>query len=151
MKRDTIAIVQPYRTKENILNPLCLLPVSYTHLDVYKRQQQQLARAVIEANRNTVVVVQAGGVVDLACAEDASAILYAYLSGQAGGAALYDLIFGEVSPSGKLPETFPLRLEDTPCYDSFGLRDTFYTEKTAMGYRYYNAVKMCIRDSLSEE
>lgn len=107
--------------------------------------QQQLARAVIEANRNTVVVVQAGGVVDLACAEDASAILYAYLSGQAGGAALYDLIFGEVSPSGKLPETFPLRLEDTPCYDSFGLRDTFYTEKTAMGYRYYNAVNKNVR------
>lgn len=107
--------------------------------------QQQLARAVIEANRNTVVVVQAGGVVDLACAEGASAVLYAYLSGQSGGAALYDLIFGEVSPSGKLPETFPLRLEDTPCYDSFGLRDTFYTEKTAMGYRFYNAVNKNVR------
>lgn len=107
--------------------------------------QQALARSVLEANRNSVVVVQAGGVVDLACAEGAGAILYTYLSGQAGCEALYDLLFGAMSPCGKLAESVPLRLEDTPCFAEFGRRDTRYTERTAVGYRYYDAQQKPVR------
>lgn len=107
--------------------------------------QQALARAVPAVNRNTVVVVQAGGVVDLACAADAGAILYTCLSGQAGCEALYDLLFGAASPCGKLAESVPLRLEDTPCFAEFGRRNTRYTERAAVGYRYYDAAEKPVR------
>ena len=56
---------------------------------------------------------------ELPFADDVPAILEAYLAGQAGGGAVVDLLFGAVSPCGKLAETFPLRLEDTPAYLNF--------------------------------
>lgn len=102
------------------------------------RNQVRLAEEVLAANPNTAVIVMAGGVVDLAFAQNASAILYAYLAGQGGMSALYDLIFGRISPCGKLAESFPLRIEDTPCYPWFGQRESYYGEKTGVGYRCYD-------------
>lgn len=100
--------------------------------------QIRLAEEVLEANPNTVIVVMAGGVLNLPFAEKAAAILYVYLGGQGGMSALYDLIFGRISPGGKLAESFPFHIEDTPCAPWFGQQDTLYGEKGEIGYRYYD-------------
>lgn len=68
------------------------------------------------------------------------AILYAGVTGQAGNEAIYDILFGRVNPSGKLSETFPLKLSDTPCYENFpgGNNSVHYLESIYTGYRYYS-------------
>jgi beta-glucosidase len=100
-----------------------------------------LIRAVCGAAPLTVVVIQAGSPVDLAPADDAGAILYAYLGGQAGGGAIADILTGRVNPSGRLAETFPLCVEDTPCHGSFGGegRTVEYREGVFVGYRHYES------------
>jgi beta-glucosidase len=100
-----------------------------------------LMRAVCAANPNTAVVIHAGAPVDLAPAERAAALLYAYLGGQAGGGAIADVLTGRVNPSGRLAETVPLRIEDTPCYGYFGTDDRTveYREGVFVGYRHYEA------------
>jgi beta-glucosidase len=102
---------------------------------------EELIRAVSAANPHTVVVIQAGSPVDLASTGDAAALLYAYLGGQAGGGATADILTGRVNPSGKLAETFPLAIEDTPCHGNFGgeSRDVRYDEGALVGYRHYEA------------
>ncbi|MDR1495311.1 MAG: glycoside hydrolase family 3 C-terminal domain-containing protein [Clostridiales Family XIII bacterium] len=102
---------------------------------------ERLIRAVCAINRNTVVVIQAGAPVDLTPAADAAALLYAYLGGQAGGGAIADILTGRVNPSGKLAETFPREIEDTPCHGDFGAesRVVNYAEGALVGYRHYEA------------
>ena len=76
--------------------------------------------------------------------DKAGAVLEMYLAGQASGAAAIDLLYGKANPSGKLAETFPLRLEDNPSYLDFpGSRDKVrYSEGIFIGYRYYDKKKM---------
>lgn len=71
---------------------------------------------------------------------DIPAVLELYLAGDGAGEAAVDLLYGTVNPSGKLAETFPRRLSDTPAYLSFpGERETsVYTEGIFVGYRYYD-------------
>lgn len=71
--------------------------------------------------------------------KDVSAILEMYLGGQGVGEATDMLLYGEANPCGHLAETFPLRVEDTPCYLSFGGDGiiTKYNEGVFVGYRYY--------------
>ena len=68
-------------------------------------------------------------------------ILEGYLGGQAGAGAMADILFGSVNPSGKLAETFPLALEDTPCFNYFpgGPKTVLYKESLYVGYRYYQS------------
>ena len=102
--------------------------------------QNHLAAAVAAAQPNTVVVLMNGSPVEMPWAGAVPAILESYLGGQAAGGAAVDLLFGAVSPSAKLAETFPLRLEDTPCYLNFpGEGDEVnYAEGIWVGYRYYD-------------
>ena len=79
------------------------------------RCQLELVKRILQVQKNVAVVLHNGAPVELPFADDVPAILEAYLAGQAaGGGAVVDLLFGAVSPCGKLAETFPLRLEDTP-------------------------------------
>jgi beta-glucosidase len=73
--------------------------------------------------------------------DDAGAVLEAWMMGQAGGGAIADVLFGKVNPSGKLAETFPRKLEDTPAYINYpGENGTVrYGEGIFIGYRYYDA------------
>ncbi len=108
-------------------------------------QQVALIKAVTAVQPDTVVVLNNGApVVMSAWLDGTAAVLDAWMMGQAGGGAIADVLFGVVNPSGKLAETFPLRLEDTPaCINYPGENGAVrYGEGIFIGYRYYDAKKV---------
>ncbi|WP_309064936.1 glycoside hydrolase family 3 C-terminal domain-containing protein [Microbacterium sp.] len=114
-----------------------------THIDL-PAAQLALVDAVRAANPNVVVVLSNGGVVALPFADEVPAIVEAWLLGQAGGGATADVLFGAVNPSGRLAETIPLRLEDTPAFGRFPGEHGHvqYGEGLLVGYRWYDARRM---------
>ncbi len=114
-----------------------------THIDL-PSAQLELLDAIREVNGDIVVVLSNGGVVALPFAERVPAILEAWLLGQAGGGGTADVLFGAVNPSGRLAETIPLRLEDTPAFGSFPGEHghVHYGEGLLVGYRWYDARRM---------
>jgi len=105
--------------------------------------QLELIRLLAATGVPVVVVLSNGGVVEMASWHDqAAAVVEAWLPGQAGGAAIADVLLGRVSPSGRLTETIPLRLADTPCYLHFpGMNGvSVYGEGSYVGYRYYDTL-----------
>ncbi len=104
--------------------------------------QMDLVLEVCANNPHTVVVVVGGAPVEMPWRRRPQAILLTYLSGCQGGRAAANLISGKANPSGKLAETWPERLEDTPTAGRFPdtSREILYTEDIYMGYRYYDAV-----------
>lgn len=79
--------------------------------------QNEVVKALAAANKNLVTVIVAGGPLELETVRDASkALLISWFNGSEGGTALGDVLTGKVSPSGKLPFTFPIKLEDSPAY-----------------------------------
>lgn len=105
--------------------------------------QDVLIQAISAVNRNTIVVVNAGGNVDMhAWINRIPALLYAWYPGQEGGTALAQILFGEYSPSGKLPVSFERRLEDSATYRSYypapGSKRVAYTEGIYLGYRHFD-------------
>ena len=122
------------------------LPDSYesegfdrTHLRL-PAAQLQLIDAVAAVTNRLVVILQNGAPVELPFIDKVQALLETYLGGQAGGSAVARIIFGDANPSGKLAETFPVRLEDAPCQDWFPgePRQVQYREGLWVGYRYFS-------------
>lgn len=110
--------------------------------------QLELLDAVLAANPHVVVVLSHGGVVDMSqFAGRVPAIVESWLLGQAGGGAIADVLYGHVNPSGRLAESIPLRLEDTPAYLSFPGENShvLYGEGIFVGYRYYDARRMDVQ------
>lgn len=108
-------------------------------------QQIALIKAVGQAQPNTVVVLNNGSAIVMSeWIDSAAAILEAWMMGQAGAGAIADVLFGKVNPSGKLSETFPLRLADTPAYLNFPgeYGKVRYGEGLYIGYRFYDAKEM---------
>jgi beta-glucosidase len=103
-------------------------------------QHNALIEVVAAANPNVVVVLMNGAPVEMPWHSRVPTILEAYLGGQAGGSAIAQLLYGEVNPSGKLAETFPLRWEDHPASSCFpgGPSTVEYRESIFVGYRYYD-------------
>ncbi len=99
-----------------------------------------LIEAVAKAHSKVVVVLSNGSPVEMPWANQIQAILEGYLGGQAGAGAIADILFGEVNPSGKLAETFPIKLEDNPSYHYFpgGPNTIEYRESIYVGYRYFD-------------
>ncbi|GAA1727967.1 glycoside hydrolase family 3 C-terminal domain-containing protein [Brachybacterium phenoliresistens] len=116
------------------------------HIDL-PADQLALLDAVLEANPRTVVVLSNGSVVALPFADRVPAILEGWLLGQAGGGALADVLLGAVNPSGRLAETIPLRLEDTPAFGNFPGEHGHvrYGEGLLVGYRWYDAKDLAVR------
>lgn len=106
--------------------------------------QNLLIQKVAEVQPNTVVVLHNGSPVEMPWVDDVKGILEAYLSGQAEGMAIVDILFGKANPSGKLPETFPIQFEDNPSYLFYGgeKNEVDYREGVFVGYRYYDKKKM---------
>lgn len=102
-----------------------------------------LIQEMTEINSNVTVVLMGGAPVEMPWREKTGSILLAYLGGEAVGSACADVLTGEVNPSGRLAETFPLCLEDTPCCEYYGTDDldVEYRESIFVGYRYYDWAK----------
>jgi beta-glucosidase len=104
--------------------------------------QEQLIEEIAAANKNTIVVVTAGGAIDMSpWLNRVPAVLHAWYPGQAGGTALAEILFGAVNPSGRLPVTFERQEQDNPTHDSYypegeGKR-IVYKEGVFLGYRGY--------------
>lgn len=109
--------------------------------------QRRALRALAAVNPNIVLVLSAGSVVDLAPAARARAMLHGYLGGEAGAGAMAELLYGDANPSGKLAESYPLALSDTPAYPYRKLRGNCaeYRESIYVGYRYYDKAKVPLR------
>jgi beta-glucosidase len=101
--------------------------------------QDELVEAVLAANPNTIVVLESGAPYGMPWAGQAPAIIEAWLDGEEGPEALARVLLGHVNPSGKLPFSFPRRLEDNPAYLYYsGGREANYGEGVFVGYRYYD-------------
>lgn len=108
-------------------------------------QQVALIKAVSGVQPKTVVVLNNGAPVAMSeWIDGVAAVLEGWMMGQAGGAAIADVLFGRVNPSGKLAETFPLKLADTPAHLNWpgGAGEVRYGEGLFIGYRYYDAREM---------
>lgn len=114
-----------------------------THLRM-PANQEALISAVAAANPNVVVLLYNGSPIEMPWVNEVKGLIEGYLGGQNVGSANRAVLYGEVNPSGRLPETFPLRLEDTPCYLSYGGEGNraVYDEGIFVGYRYYEKKKL---------
>ena len=103
-------------------------------------QQDELVRRVAAVNPRTVVVVNTGAPVDLPWADDVAAVLQVWFGGEEMDGALADVLTGRAEPGGRLPVTFPKRLEHSPSYDNFPGEngELRYGEGLFMGYRGYD-------------
>lgn len=115
------------------------------HIDLADAQLR-LLDAVAAVNPRTAVVLSNGAVVALPFADRVPAIVEAWLLGQAGGSAIADVLTGAVAPSGRLAETIPHRLEDTPAFGNFpgSFGHVRYGEGILVGYRWYDARRMSV-------
>ena len=115
--------------RENIKMPSC---------------HNHLISAVAKANPNTVVVLAGGSVVEMPWVGEVKGLLNSGLGGEAGGDAVARILLGEVNPSGKTSETYPLKWEDNPTYGNYpaGPVTSEHRESVYLGYRYYDKAQM---------
>ncbi|ABU57034.1 beta-glucosidase [Roseiflexus castenholzii] len=113
------------------------------HMDLVGRQDELVER-VAAANPRTIVVLQTGSPVTMPWLDRVAAVLQAWYPGQECGNAIADVLFGDVNPSGRLPQTFPVRLEDNPAYINYPGENgrVRYGEGIFVGYRYYEKKKV---------
>src|SRR5690606_9742482 len=108
--------------------------------------QEELIEKVLEANPNTIVVFIAGAPFDIkSITEKSHAVIWSWFNGSEGGNALADVLLGKINPSGKLPWTMPVRLEDSPAHatQSFpGDSTVVYKEGILVGYRWFDTKKI---------
>ena len=116
------------------------------HMEL-SRSQQELIRSVCEANPNVVLILSGGAPFVMPEAGTYRAALHGYLGGQAGAGAMVDAVLGKINPGGRLNETWPHSLADTPCYDYFPgkQRSCEYREGLFVGYRYYDTANVAVR------
>jgi beta-glucosidase len=109
--------------------------------------QDELVRAVCAANPRTAVVVNAGSPVTLPWADEAPALLDMWFGGQEMADGLVDVLTGRADPSGRLPVTFPERIEHAPAFGNFpgGHGEVRYGEGVLVGYRWYEARHLPVR------
>lgn len=107
----------------------------------------RLVEAVSRVNDNVIVVLEGGSPVEMPWADDVKAILNAYLGGQSVAPAIVDVLTGKANPCGKLAETYPFCLKETPTSFRYpdSKEDVQYRESIFIGYRYYDKVERNVR------
>lgn len=103
-----------------------------------------LIEAVSKVNKNVIILLTAGAPVVMNWLGKVKAVLHMHLPGSAGASAAFNLLFGKNNPSGKLAESYPKQIEDTPTADTFwqSKRNMPYYESIYVGYRYYEAANI---------
>ncbi len=104
--------------------------------------QNKLIEEISKVNSNVIVVLSNGAPVTMTWKEKVKGIMTGYIGGEAGGKAIVNCLLGKVNPSGKLAETYPLKIEDTPSFKNYpGTELTVeYKESIYVGYRYYDKI-----------
>ncbi len=117
-----------------------------THMRI-SQNQVALLEMLARVNENIVGIISAGSAIEMPWQRSCKAILHGYLYGQAGAAAMMELLMGNENPSGRLSETYPFKYEDTPAYRYFPSteRNSEYREALYIGYRYYDSSKVRVR------
>ncbi len=106
------------------------------------KEQEDLIKEVAGVNKKTIVVLTAGGNVDMSgWLSDVAGLIHTWYPGQEGGTALGEILFGDINPSGRLPVTFEKRWEDNATFHSYYAKDKKlpYTEAVFVGYRHFDA------------
>ncbi len=113
------------------------------HMDL-PRVQNDLIEAIAAVNPHVIVVLENGSPVTMPWIDKVEGVLETYLCGEGVGVSTFRTLYGTSNPSGRLPETFPLRLEDNPSYIDFSgdVTEIDYREGIFTGYRYYTKKKM---------
>ncbi|EWH23274.1 beta-glucosidase [Bacillus haynesii] len=107
------------------------------------KNQIDLLNALNEVNPNIVAVLSCGSVVEMPWIDKVKGLVHGYLGGQAGARSILRVLSGDVNPSGKLAETYPIRYEDTPSYHFPGKEVSVeYREGPFIGYRYYDTAEL---------
>jgi beta-glucosidase len=119
---------------------LCPFPIC---VDAPTEDQEAMINTAAAANPNTVVVIDAGAPVTMPWLGSVKSVLLPFYSGTENGNAIAEILYGEATPSGKLPQTFPKRLEDEPLrtkqqYPGVGGR-VVYSERLKVGYRWFDS------------
>ncbi|MCH4888960.1 glycosyl hydrolase [Acidaminobacter sp. JC074] len=114
-----------------------------SHMSIPENQLDLIDR-VSQVSDKVVVVLANGSPIEMPWVDQVQGLLEGYLGGQAGGAAIADILYGHVNPSGKLAETFPIKMKDNPSSLNFPGKETkvMYQEGIFVGYRYYEAKEM---------
>ncbi len=109
--------------------------------------QNELVEKVLEANPNTIVLVNAGAPVSMDWAPRAKAVMQVWLGGQEMSGAIADLLFGDAEPAGRMPTTIPLKLEHNPSFGNFPGEngEIVYGERLLVGYRWYDTRSLEVR------
>ncbi|WP_026883806.1 beta-glucosidase family protein [Clostridium akagii] len=109
--------------------------------------QIELLNALQKVNQNIVAILSCGCAVEMPWINKVKGLLHGYLSGQAGAKAIIRVLSGDVNPSGKLTETYPIHYEDTPSFKNFPGKEVSveYREGIYIGYRYYDAANVEVR------
>ena len=117
--------------------------IDRTHIDM-PASHNRLISEIAKVQKNTVAVLTNGSAVTMPWVKQVNGVLETWLVGQAGAGGIADVIFGKVNPSGKLAETFPAKLEDTPAFFNFPGEqgEVLYGEQIFVGYRYYDKKKI---------
>lgn len=104
------------------------------------KNQNKLIEEISKVNKNIIVVLSNGSPITMPWKDKVKAIITGYLGGEAGAKAMVNCLLGKVNPSGKLTETYPNKLEDTPCFKNYPGTEASveYQESIYVGYRYYD-------------
>lgn len=111
------------------------------------QNQIDLLKKLKNHNENIVVILSGGSAVEMNWIDNCQGLVYACLPGQAGAGAILNVLTGEVNPSGKLNETFPIKYSDTPAYNYFPGRERTVEHREALyiGYRYFDKVEKTVQ------
>lgn len=109
--------------------------------------QVELIDALSKTNKKIIVVMSAGSSVEMPWTNKVDAIVHAYLGGEAGASAIWEVLTGKYNPSGRLSETYPVKEADIPFNDEFGTNnaDVLYKESIFVGYRYYETANVKVK------
>lgn len=117
--------------------------IDRTHIELPKNQNKLISE-ICKVNKNVVVILSHGSVIRMPWFKQVKSVITGYLGGESGGKAMVNTLLGDNNPSGKLAETYPKKLEDTPCYNYFPGNEinVLYKEALYVGYRYYDKKKI---------